>query len=416
MNPQSLLSDSHRSVLPPRQPAIRPQEAGQEHRSRRELLQFSPPGVGQEEIDEVVDTLRSGWITTGPKTQRFETEFQQRVEAPAVLALNSSTTALHLGLLVLGIRPGDEVVTTPLNMAASIHAIEHLGAVPRFADVASDTLTLDPVAVESALTPRTRAILAVHYAGHPVELDAFRDVAQQHRLGLLEDAGQVVPSSYKGQLIGSGENPVAFSFHATKNLTTEAGMLTGGPDLIQRARWLALQDGRRDPWNPYGPGGSWFEEMQETEFKYSMTDIQAAIGLAQLRGLREFQHRRRQIAAAYTQAFQDVDALETPVERPDVEHAWHLYVLRLRLGALRIDRLRFIRELRARHIGTAVHFLPLHLHPYYREKYRYAPEAFPVALSNYQRMLSLPLHPRLSDGDVLDVIEAVLDVVSRFSR
>jgi dTDP-4-amino-4,6-dideoxygalactose transaminase len=386
-------------------------------KSRRDFLWFSPPIVGQEEIDEVVDTLRSGWITTGPKTRQFEAAFKSRVDAPAVLAVNSSTAGLHLGLLSVGIRPGDEVISTPMTFCAGANAIEQIGATTRFADVEADTLNLDPRAVEDAVTPRTRAILAVHYAGHPAELDGIRDIAQRYHLAIIEDAAHAVPASYKGRLIGASENPVAFSFCATKNLTTgDGGMLAGSAELVSRARTLARHGMSSDAWKRSGPGRSWIYEVDEPGFKYNMTDIQAAIGLAQLRQLGEFQRRRRQIAALYSSAFREVDALEIPVERPEVEHAWHLYVLRLRLGALRVGRNRFMEELRVRNIGTSVHFIPIHLHPYYRQKYQYRPEQFPVALGNYQRMLSLPIHPRLSDQDVSDVVEAVLDVVTRFAR
>jgi dTDP-4-amino-4,6-dideoxygalactose transaminase len=384
---------------------------------RREFLPFSPPAVGQEEIEEVVDTLRSGWISTGLKTEQFEAAFKSRVDAPAALAINSCTAGLHLALLSVGVRPGEEVITTPMTFCAGANVIEHIRATPRFADVEPDTLNLDPRAIEEAITPRTRAILAVHYAGHPAELDTIRDIAQRHHLALIEDASHAVPASYKGRLIGSNENPTAFSFYATKNLTTgEGGMLTGSAELVSRARILALHGMSRNAWKRYSSGSSWFYEVDEPGFKYGMTDIQAAMGLAQLRQLGEFQRRRRQIAALYSSAFGVVDALEIPAERPEVEHAWQLYVLRLRLGALRIGRNRFAHELRARNIGTSVHFIPIHLHPYYCRKYRYRPEQFPVALGNYQRMLSLPIHPLLSDRDVNDVVEAVLDVVARFAR
>ena len=384
---------------------------------RREFLSLSRPAIGQEEIDEVVDTLRSGWITTGPKTGQFEAAFQNRVEAPAALAVNTCTAGLHLGLLALGIRPGHEVITTPLTFCAGANMIEHVRATPRFVDVEADTLNLDPGAVEAAVTSRTRAILAVHYAGHPAELDALRDVARHYELAIIEDASHAVPASYKGRLIGSGENPAAFSFYATKNLTTgEGGMLTGSAELVSRARSLALHGMSQDGNKRYSPSSNRFYGVDEPGFNYCMTDVQAAVGLAQLRQLSEFQRRRRQIAELYRSAFRDVDALETPTERPEVEHSWHLYVLRLRLGALRISRNRFAQELRARNIGTSVHFIPVHLHPYYRRKYQYRPEQFPVALGNYQRMMSLPIHPRLSDRDANDVVQAVLDVVTRFTR
>src|SRR4051812_12384235 len=384
---------------------------------RSDFLLFSPPAIGAEEIDEVVDTLRSGWITTGPKTRHFEAEFRKRVDAPDALGLNSCTAGLHVGLLALGVRPGDEVITTPMTFCACANVIEHLGARPRLVDVERDTLNLNPAALEAALTPRTRAILAVHYAGHPAELDTINDFATQRGLAVIEDAAHAIPAQYKGRMIGSGPNPVSFSFYATKNLTTgEGGMLTGAPELIARARVLALHGMSRDAWKRYGPGGSWFYEVEEPGFKYNMTDIQAAMGLAQLRKLERFQTRRRQIVAAYNLAFRGVDALETPVERAEVNHAWHLYTLRLRPGTLRIDRDRFLQELAARNIGTSVHFIPIHLHPYYRQRYGFQPTDFPVAYDAYQRLLSLPLHPLLSDIDLYDVVAAVLDVVRKFSR
>jgi dTDP-4-amino-4,6-dideoxygalactose transaminase len=384
---------------------------------RPNFLHFSTPTVGEEEMLEVADTLRSGWITTGPKTHQFEAAFRDRVGAAASLGLNSCTAGLHLGLLALGIRPGDEVITTPMTFCACANVIEHLGATPVLVDVEPDTLNLCPRAVEAAITSRTRAILAVHYAGHPVDLDSIEDLARTHGVTVIEDAAHALPASYKGRMIGSGDNPVAFSFYATKNLTTgEGGMLTGSPELVARARTLGLHGMSRDAWKRYGQGGSWFYHVDEPGFKYNMTDVQAAMGVAQLRKLDGFQARRRKIVAAYTEAFGDVDALEVPIERPEVEHAWHLYVLRLRLGALRIGRNQFIDELTALNIGTSVHFIPIHLHPFYQLKYRYKPDQFPVAYQSYQRMLSLPLHPMLNDADVSDVVGAVLDVVQRFAR
>jgi dTDP-4-amino-4,6-dideoxygalactose transaminase len=393
------------------------EEPVESQRGRSQFLLFSPPAIDEEEVEEVAHTLRSGWITTGPKTKLFESAFRSLVQAPDSVGLNSCTAGLHLGLLTLGVQPGDEVITTPLTFCACANVIEHLGATPRLVDVEPDTLNLDPDAVETAVTSRTRAILAVHYAGHPADLDAINDIASHYRLGVMEDAAHALPARYKGRPIGSGPNPVSFSFYATKNLTTgEGGMLTGPAELLSRARKLGLHGMSRDAWKRYRPGASWFYNVEEPGFKYNMTDIQAAMGLVQLRKLPRFQQRRREIAAAYNRAFEGVEALEPPAQRREVEHAWHLYVLRLRLEALRIDRNRFIEELTARNIGTSVHFIPIHLHPYYQQKYRYAPAAFPVAWNNYQRMLSLPLNPLLTDLDVDDVIAAVLDIVERFAR
>lgn len=384
---------------------------------RSEYLPFSPPAIGEDEIAEVVEALRSGWITTGPKARQFEAEFAARLGAPAALGLNSCTAGLHTALATLGIGPGDEVITTPMTFAASVNVIEHVGARPVLVDVEHDTLNIDPVAVERAITPRTRALLPVHFAGHPAELDPLAELARTHRLAVVEDAAHALPAAYRGRPIGAGENPVSFSFYATKNLTTgEGGMLTGGADFLARARVLSLHGMDRDGWKRYAKGGSWFYEIVAPGFKYNLTDIQAAMGLAQLRRLDAMQQRRREVVALYQHAFRDVDSLELPSARPHVEHAWHLYVVRLRLDRLRIDRDRVIQELTARNIGTSVHFIPVHLHPWYRERYGFVPGQFPVAYASYLRALSLPLHPGLTDEDVGDVVGAVHDVLEGFRR
>jgi dTDP-4-amino-4,6-dideoxygalactose transaminase len=266
------------------------------------------------------------------------------------------------------------------------------------------------------LSSWSRAIVAVHYAGHPADLDPLRALAARYRLHLVEDAAHALPARYKGVTIGAGDNPVAFSFYATKNLTTgEGGMLTGGA-LLERARVFSLHGMSRDAWKRYAQGGSWAYDVVYPGFKYNMTDIQAAMGLAQLRKLDGFHARRRAVAAAYTAAFAGCDAVEPPTERPEVESAWHLYVLRLHADRLRIGRDQFIEELTARNVGTSVHFIPLHLHSFYRNRYGYASEAFPVADANYRRMVSLPLHPLLPDADVGYIVDAVLDVVRCFRR
>ena len=387
------------------------------HRVRRDFLTFAPPSIGDEEIAEVVDTLRSGWITTGPKTARFEQEFARYLGAPGALAVNSCTAALHTALLTAGIGPGDEVITTPLTFAATANVIEHVRARPVFVDVDPETLQIDPDGLEAAVTPRTRAIIPVHFGGHPADLDAVDTVASRHGLLVVEDAAHALPARFRGRLIGSRGNPVAFSFYATKNLTTgEGGMLTADPEFLERARIASLHGMSHDGWKRYAEGGHWFYEVLLPGFKYNMSYIQAAMGLAQLAKLERHQARRRAVVRAYQAAFAGHDAFELPVERPEVEHAWHLYVLRLQPGVLRIGRDRFIQELTQRKIGTSVHFIPLHLHPYYRDTYGYAPDAYPVARSNYERMLSLPLHPGLSEADVEDVVGAVLDIAEEYRR
>jgi len=247
---------------------------------RNQFLPFSPPLLGEEEIREVVDTLRSDWITTGPKTKRFEGEFAEHLGAPSALALSSCTAGLHTALATLGVGPGDEVITTPLTFTASVNVIEHVGARPVLVDVEPDTLNLSPAAVEAAVSWNTSAILPVHYAGHPVDLDPIADIARRFDLALVEDAAHALPARYKGRLIGSGDNPVSFSFYATKNLTTaEGGMLTGGAAFLERARVLSLHGMSRDAWKRYDKGGSWRYEVLAPGFKYNMTDIQASLGL-----------------------------------------------------------------------------------------------------------------------------------------
>ncbi len=381
------------------------------------FLPFSPPDITEQEIEAVVEVLRSGWITTGPKTKQFEQEFAAYLGAESALALSSCTAALHLALVVLGIGPGDEVITTPMTFCSSVNVIEHVGATPVLADVDPQTLTIDPTRVAEAITPRTKAIMPVHYAGHAADMRPLLALAREHGLAIIEDAAHALPAYYEGQAIGTIGDFTAFSFYATKNLATaEGGMLTASAERIEQARVLSLHGMSRDAWKRYDQEGSWYYEVLAPGFKYNMTDIQAALGLVQLHRLEHMQVRRRQIVARYNEAFSEVEALQTPIERPNVSHAWHLYVLRLRLERLTVDRAQFIRELAARRIGASVHFIPIHLHPYYRDKYGWRPEDYPVAVEEYRRLVSLPLSPRLSDVDVERVIAAVQDIVNKYQR
>jgi len=384
--------------------------------------------IGEEEIAEVVDTLRSDWITTGPKVKRFESEFADAVGARAALALNSCTAALHVALAALGIGAGGAVITTPMTFCSGVHVIEQVGARPVLVDVERDTINLDPVKVRAALEGlrrnggvRVKALMPVHLYGHPCDLDALLEIAGEYGLAVIEDAAHSLPASFRGRRIGAsapGEVPVltCFSFYATKNLTTaEGGMLCGDPELIDEARTWSLHGMSRDAWKRYSGEGSWYYDVIRPGFKYNMTDVQAALGLHQLRRLGSFHARRTEIAQQYNEAFGAEPSLETPAARTEVEHAWHIYALRLRPGAISISRNQFIEELKSRRISTSVHFIPIHVHPYYRERYGYKPEDFPVAFGEYQRMLSLPIYPRMTDADVKDVIDAVLDVAEEFS-
>lgn len=398
---------------------------------RNDFLSFSPPNIGEEEIAEVVKTLRSNWITTGPKTQRFEEEFAAAAGAQRCLALSSCTAALHLALVSLGIGPGDAVLTTPMTFCSGVHVIEHVGARPILIDVEPDTLNLDPIKLQEQIENlrrrrhagyRLKALIPVHLYGHPCDMEPLLDLAREYRLAVIEDAAHALPAQYKGNRIGSREAsrglPVltCFSFYATKNMTTaEGGMLSGSSEAIEEARAWSLHGMSHDAWKRYGVEGSWHYEVIHAGFKYNMTDIQAAIGLHQLAKLSQFHDRRKEIARRYNDALSRIESLQVPAQRENVDHAWHLYVLRLNLGLLDISRNQFIDELGARKIACAVHFIPIHLHQYYRKKYGYRPGDFPVAYREFQRMISLPLHPGMSDQDVNDVIEAVVEIARKHS-
>jgi dTDP-4-amino-4,6-dideoxygalactose transaminase len=384
---------------------------------RPDFLPFSPPSLGPEEIAEVSATLETDWITTGPKVKRFEEEFSLYVGAQSSLAVSSATDAMLVGLAALGITRGDEVITSTMTFCSTAHVVDHLGARPVLVDVEPDTLCMSPAAVERAISENTKGLMPVHLYGHPCEMDALLGIAARHKLFVLEDAAHAVPARYKGCMVGTIGDATAFSFYATKNMTTaEGGMLTGPQELIDQARLWSLHGMSRDAYKRYSSEGSWYYEVVLPGFKCNMTDIQASLGLQQLKKLPRFQERRRVVVRQYNEAFSAMPEIQVPTERPEVESAWHLYVIRLNLEMLRIDRARFIEELKARNIGTSVHFIPVHLHRYYRDRYGYRPEDFPVAYREYQRIVSLPLHPRLSDQDVADVIEAVADVVERFRR
>jgi dTDP-4-amino-4,6-dideoxygalactose transaminase len=289
--------------------------------------------------------------------------------------------------------------------------IVHVGAKPVFVDVEADTLNLDPQAVAAAITPRTKAIIPVHFAGHPVDLDAIYAIAKRHNLHVIEDAAHGIGASYKGEPIGSRENPTAFSFYATKNLVTgEGGMLTGSADFLNEARIISLHGMSREAWGRYTQGGSWAYDIVLPGFKYNMSDIQSSLGIWQLRKFSVMQHRRREIVQAYQESFSGIDQLELPTVRDDVEHAWHLFVIRLRLETLNIDRGHFIEELKQRNIGTSVHFIPMQKHSYYRNTFGLRLGDYPVTQANSERVISLPLNPTMTDSDVRDVVAAVTEI------
>ncbi|SRR6266704_284226 len=385
---------------------------------RQKFLPFALPHITQAEIDEVVDTLRSGWLTTGPKTKRFEREFATRVGTPYALAVNSATAAMHLALDALGLQPDDEVIVPVYTFTATAEVVVYLRAKPIFVDVNPVTCNLDPAQLEKHITPRTRAIMVVHIAGLPAEMDAIGALAKTYNLSVIEDAAHAFPAKYRGQMIGTISDFTAFSFYATKTLATgEGGMLTtANPEFAERASMMALHGISRDAWKRYSAEGSWYYEVLQAGYKYNMTDIAAALGLHQLARSQWLLERRRSIAQRYTEAFSQWPEVEPPPNPAHVEHAWHLYLLRLRPERLTITRDAFIQALTKANIGTSVHFIPLHLHPFYRDTYHLQVEDFPAALHAYQRVISLPIYPGMADEDVEDVIAAIEQIIAEHRK
>lgn len=379
------------------------------------FLPFALPEIGDEEIAEVVDTLRSGWVTTGPKARRFEQDFAAflgTTEAAPLhcVAVNSATAGLHLALEALGIGPGDEVITTTHTFTATAEVVRYLGADVKLVDVDPATLNIDPAAVEAAITPRTKALIPVHYAGLAADMPALLAVARRHGLKVVEDAAHALPTSCGGALVGTlASDATVFSFYANKTITTgEGGMLvTRDAALAKRAQVMRLHGMNRDAFDRFtAKVPSWYYEIVAPGFKYNLTDIAAALGLHQLKKARAFRERRAEIAARYDAAFAGLPVLRPPQPGPGELHAWHLYVLRLADGAP-CTRDGLVERLFAAGIGCSVHYIPLHLHPYWRERYALTPAMFPHSQHAYERMLSLPIYTRMTDADVERVTDAV---------
>ena len=379
------------------------------------FLPFALPEIGEDEIAEVVDTLRSGWVTTGPKTKRFEDDFAAFLNSdPSAplhcLAVNSATAGLHLALEALGIGPGDEVITTTHTFTATAEVVRYLGADVVLVDIDPVTMCIDPRLVEAAITPRTKAIMPVHYAGLAADMPAILDIARRHGLKVVEDAAHALPTTCGGELIGTlGSDVTVFSFYANKTMTTgEGGMVvTRDLELAKRMKVMRLHGMSRDAFDRFtAKVPSWYYEIVAPGFKYNLTDIAAALGLHQLKRVRAFQARRAQIAAQYTAAFTDLPLLTPPDAPAGDMHAWHLYVLRVDPAAPR-NRDQLIAHLFAAGIGCSVHYVPLHLQPYWRDRYALTPEQFAHSQRAYEQMFSLPVYTLMTDADVQRVVAAV---------
>jgi len=380
-----------------------------------DFLSFALPDIGEDEINEVLDSLRSGWLTTGPKTKRFEEDFAAFAgDGIEAIAVNSATAGLHLALEAVGVGPGDEVVTTPYTFTSDAEVVRYLGADPVFVDIDPATFNIDPARIESAITPKTKAIIPVHFAGLSCHMDAILAIARKHGLKVIEDAAHALPTTCNGRLIGSlDSDATVYSFYATKTITTgEGGMIvTRDPEVAKRCRIMRLHGISRDAFDRYtSTKPAWHYEVVAPGCKYNMTDVAASLGIHQLKKARAFQAKREAMAKRYDAAFGDLPIILPPKAPAGETHAWHLYVIRLTDNA-HVTRDRFIELMAEKGIGCSVHFIPLHLHPYWRDRYNLKPEDFPNALHAYERAVSLPLFTKMTDDDQERVIQAVTEIL-----
>ena len=386
-----------------------------------DFLPFALPLIGDDEITEVVDTLKSGWLTTGKKTVAFERQFEEYVDASNALSVNSATSGLHLALEAIGVGPGDAVITTPYTFTATAEVIRYLGADPILVDIDPKTFNIDPDLIREEISKHDniKAIMPVHFAGQACEMDEILEIAAEHDVKVVEDAAHALPTTYKGKMVGSISDITVYSFYVTKTIATgEGGMITTeNEDYVSRMKTMRLHGINRDVFDRYtSDKPSWFYEVVEPGYKYNMTDVASSIGIHQLKKASAFQQRRAWIAEQYNKAFADLPMATPFVKRPTDIHAWHLYVLQLDLDSINVNRDRFIELMVEQGIGTSVHFIPLHIQPYWRDKYDLKENDFPVALDVFSRAVSLPIYPKMTDDDVLRVIEAVKTVCKEITK
>ena len=382
------------------------------------FIPFHKPAIGEEEIRSVVETLKSGWLTTGPKVKTFEAEFAKYTNSSHAVAVNSGTAALHLALEAVGIKSGDEVIVPTMTFTATAEVVLYLGSRPVLVDCRTDDLNIDVDRIEAAISRNTKAILPVHIAGRPCAMDQILAIAQRHGLRVIEDAAHALPASHQGRKVGAIGDITCFSFYATKTITTgEGGMATTeNAECAKRMRMMSLHGISLDAWDRYTEKGSWYYEVLRPGYKYNMTDIAAALGIEQLKRCDDFYHARRRIAEHYNEGFADLPEIQLPACAPDVQHAWHLYVIKLDLARLKINREDFIEALKSQRIGTSVHFIPLHLHPFYRDAFGYRPADFPNASAAFEGIVSLPIYPKMTEADVEYVISAVKKICRQYRR
>ncbi len=385
---------------------------------RETFLQYCRPSISEEEIDEVSEVIRSGWLTSGPKVVEFERQFKNYIGCNEAVAVNSCTAGLHLSLLALNIGKGDEVITSPLTFASTANVIVNVGASPIFADIEKETLNIDPDKILESVSDKTKAIMPVHYAGNPCDMKRIMRIADERGIEIFEDAAHAVGAKYARKRIGTIGTTTSFSFYATKNMTTgEGGMVTADRgDIADKIRMLRLHGMDRDAWKRYDKGESWYYEVKYAGQKYNMTDVQAALGLVQLRKLEGFNAKRREMAQYLNNKLKRISEVEIPRSTKDAELVWHLYPILIDVENLTINRDEFVKAMLSENVGVSVHFIPVYRHPFYRKTYNFKREDFPVTEWAYERLVSLPLYPTLKKDDLDDVAISVQKILEYYKR
>lgn len=386
--------------------------------SRKTFLPYGSQWIDDKEINEVIDTLKSDWITTGPKMSLFEERFKEMKECKHAIAVNSGTAALHISTSSIDIKPGDEVITTPLTFVASANCIVYRGGTPVFADIRNDTYNIDPDAIRKKITPKTKAIIPVHFAGQPCDMDEIQEIAKENNLFIIEDAAHAIDAEYKGKKIGNISDLTAFSFHPVKNITTaEGGMVTTNNDeLYDKLLMFRTHGISKDAVNRFGKSGDFYYDMKYLGFRYNLSELHASLGIQQLKKLEFFQNRRREIVKIYNRELQKIDGITIPFVKNNVKHSWHLYVIQLDIENLKVDRDYIFKALREENIGVNVHYIPVHYHTYYQENFGLKKGILPIVEHLFPRILTIPLFPKMSNDDVYDVINALEKVVKYYHK